>query len=123
MTEIDNLKAVLSKARDLIAANRLVLGEYSGVKEVMEVEKAIDAALAEPVPEPLAWHRVYNSRSKYYAMKRELICFVEHSDSSTECRWHVTLANGKQDHIFRQGVAETVEQAKADAEKAMGTIR
>jgi hypothetical protein len=39
--------ALLREAKRLIAANRLMLGHYSGVREVGSLEDRIDAALAE----------------------------------------------------------------------------
>ena len=39
--------ALLREAQRLIAANRLMLGHYSGVREVGSLEDRIDAALAE----------------------------------------------------------------------------
>lgn len=51
-TEIE-LRQALQEARDLIAANRLMLGEYQGVREVARIEKRIEAALAGPLTEPL----------------------------------------------------------------------
>jgi hypothetical protein len=39
--------ALLREAKRLIAANRLMLGHYSGVREVGNLEDRIDAALAE----------------------------------------------------------------------------
>lgn len=54
-SEVEKLRALLAEARDLVAANRLVLGEYSGVREVQHIEARIDAALAEPVGDALEW--------------------------------------------------------------------
>lgn len=48
MTEIEKLRTLLAEARDLIATNRLVLGEHQGVREVQQIERRIDAVLAEP---------------------------------------------------------------------------
>ena len=39
--------ALLREAKRLIATNRLMLGHYSGVREVGSLEDSIDAALAE----------------------------------------------------------------------------
>jgi hypothetical protein len=39
--------ALLREAKRLIAANRLMLGHYSGVREIGSLEDRIDAALAE----------------------------------------------------------------------------
>jgi hypothetical protein len=44
--DIDKLKEALEKAQDLIAANRLVLGEYSGVREVQQIESRIKEAIS-----------------------------------------------------------------------------
>jgi hypothetical protein len=44
------LLALLREAKRLIAANRLMLGHYSGVREVGSLEDCIDAALAEEQP-------------------------------------------------------------------------
>lgn len=118
MTEIENLKAALSKARDLIAANRLVLGEHSGVKEVMEVEKAIGTALAEPQPQPIIWETGTNGH--YYAHKRELLAEV--APIPEGFRWRITLANGSQKHNFRFGTVSTFDFAKALAEAALKEV-
>jgi hypothetical protein len=45
----EKLRALLAEARNLIAANRLVLGEHQGVREVQQIERRIDAVLAEPI--------------------------------------------------------------------------
>jgi hypothetical protein len=123
----DELKKLLAEAQDLctfIIKNKGgSFGTYAEVIErAEEVRSRIDTALVEPVPEPLIWHRVYNSRSKYYAMKRELICFVEHSELLQEAYWHITLANGKQDHVFRHGSANTIEEAKESAAIALAAM-
>jgi hypothetical protein len=44
--------ALLREAKRLIAANRLMLGHYSGVREVGSLEDSIDAALAERQDKP-----------------------------------------------------------------------
>jgi ppGpp synthetase/RelA/SpoT-type nucleotidyltranferase len=44
--DIEKLKDALEKAQDLIAANRLVLGEYSGVREVHQIESRIKEAIS-----------------------------------------------------------------------------
>ncbi len=44
--DIEKLKEALEKAQDLIAANRLVLGEYSGVREVQQIESRIKEAIS-----------------------------------------------------------------------------
>ena len=44
--DIEKLKDALEKAQDLIAANRLVLGEYSGVREVQQIESRIKEAIS-----------------------------------------------------------------------------
>jgi hypothetical protein len=46
-TEKHDPWALLREAKRLIAANRLMLGHYSGVREVGSLEDRIDAALAE----------------------------------------------------------------------------
>lgn len=46
-TEKHDPWALLREAQRLIAANRLMLGHYSGVREVGSLEDGIDAALAE----------------------------------------------------------------------------
>jgi hypothetical protein len=45
-TEKHDPWALLREAKRLIAANRLMLGHYSGVREVGSLEDRIDAALA-----------------------------------------------------------------------------
>jgi hypothetical protein len=54
------LRELLRKAQRLIAANRLMLGHYSGVREVGSLEDSIDAALTEeecrPVDDPQVAH-------------------------------------------------------------------
>jgi hypothetical protein len=45
-TEKHDPWALLREAKRLIAANRLMLGHYSGVREVGSLEDSIDAALA-----------------------------------------------------------------------------
>jgi hypothetical protein len=55
MSDVEKLRALLAEARDLIAANRLVLGEHQGVREVQQIERRIYAALAEPVDDALEW--------------------------------------------------------------------
>jgi hypothetical protein len=117
MTEIENLKAALSKARDLIAANRLVLGEYSGVKEVMEVEKAIGTALTPP-EFIIKWN---SANGYYYAHKRELLAMV--TPNGNEWDWRITLANGKREHNFRYGTTTTLEVAKLLAEAALKEVK
>lgn len=44
--QVTRLRSALVDARDVISANRLVLGEYQGVREIGELEKKIAAALA-----------------------------------------------------------------------------
>lgn len=47
LAEVERLREALAAAHGLIAANRLVLGEYSGTREVADVERRIRAALGE----------------------------------------------------------------------------
>jgi hypothetical protein len=46
-TEKHDPWALLREAKQIIAANRLMLGHYSGAREVERLEDRIDAALAE----------------------------------------------------------------------------
>lgn len=118
--KIQELKALLAEAR--VWVDRASPVGEDQTSDVCLLLNRIDEVLAEPAPIPLQWHRVYNSRSKFYATKRELIAFVEHSDSFSEVHWHITLANGKQDHIFRQGVEATVDEAKESAAAALAAM-
>lgn len=120
MSNEKELKELLKEARFWV--DRAVPAGEDQTIDVCLLLNRIDEALAEPLPVPVEWHRVYNSRSKYYTMKRELICFVEHSNLLGEAYWYITLANGKQDHIFRHGVANTVEEAKESATIALAAM-
>jgi hypothetical protein len=63
-TEKHDPWALLREAKRLIATNRLMLGHYSGVREVASLEDRIDAALAgrdKPVEELNAEERIWRA--------------------------------------------------------------
>jgi hypothetical protein len=45
----DKIRRILEEAQGVIASNRLVLGEYMGVRYISELEHKIKEVLAEPV--------------------------------------------------------------------------
>ena len=54
-TEKHDSWALLREAKQIIAANRLMLGHYSGAREVERLEDRIDAALAEHDTPVVEW--------------------------------------------------------------------
>lgn len=63
------LLELLREAKRLIAANRLMLGHYSGVREVGSLEDRIDAALAEQqdsAKDVVEWEEGENYEGKHW---------------------------------------------------------
>lgn len=104
-----NLKALLKAALDHIENDPDLRG------------KIIDA-LEETPAVRVQWISDLDVPFKFYGLAGRLLATVEGSEDASEYRWKITLANGKQDYIFRHGVLSTLEDAKDAAEHAINWI-
>jgi hypothetical protein len=100
--------ALLREAKRLIAANRLMLGHYSGVREVGSLEDCIDAALAahrDEVPaqdsaeDVVEWHAYGYARNELRSHINGADVTVRFlapnmSDIDTQYSWNVSLWGG-----------------------------
>ncbi len=112
-TEKHDPWALLREAKRLIAANRLMLGHYSGVREVGSLEDCIDAALAErqdSTKDVVEW-RLGDDCDE------EFVYYEAYPDSDTGLdvvrflggKWRWTMSREK------QGYSDTLAEAKEAA--------
>jgi hypothetical protein len=107
--------ALLREAKRLIAANRLMLGHYSGVREVGSLEDRIDAALAErqdsaqsAVESEVEWTQDALGHYARVRVEAEIEVF---QDLSGEWQWNRTALSD----VRRHGSANTLDEAKSAA--------
>ena len=107
---------LLREAKRLIAANRLMLGHYSGVREVGSLEDRIDAAFAERqdsetdiVESEVEWDRV---NAHFYT------AYPDDETSLTVSRFDLTRQEWRWDmerEVKRKGYCATEAKAKSTA--------
>ena len=116
----EELLALLREAKRLVAANRLMLGHYSGVREVGSLEDRIDAALAEAdKPVEVEWKPIGDDQKAFEAYPDAdtgLDVFRFDHDLGY-WRW---MANVEREATGR---ASTLEEAKAAAVEAAKRLR
>lgn len=67
----DKIRRILEEAQGVIASNRLVLGEYMGVRYISELEHKIKQVLAEPVDLTYSQEDVNKMTSEMIALRKD----------------------------------------------------
>jgi len=67
----DKIRETLEEAQGVIASNRLVLGEYMGVRYIGELEHKINEVLAEPVDLTYSQEDVNKMTSEMIALRKD----------------------------------------------------
>lgn len=67
----DKIREALEEAQGVIASNRLVLGEYMGVRYISELEHKIKQVLAEPVDLTYSQEDVNKKTSEMIALRKD----------------------------------------------------
>ena len=109
--------ALLREAQRLIAANRLMLGHYSGVREVGSLEDRIDAALAERAEG--STEDVVESKTRWWPSHQETVidgaCARVWLQDAENWGWWIFKDHGVRDTGFAKTEVEAKEAAIAAA--------